>query len=65
VWRESILFRDWLRADPVHRDGYLAEKRRLAAVTEHVDDYGDGKLGWIGAALADAEVWAAATGWTP
>ena len=30
VWREVLLFRDWLRADPSHRDAYLAEKRRLA-----------------------------------
>jgi dephospho-CoA kinase len=65
VWRETLLFRDWLRADPAHRDGYLAEKQRLAAGAGHVDAYGDGKLGWVGAALGRAEAWAAATGWTP
>jgi dephospho-CoA kinase len=65
VWRETLLFRDWLRADDRHRDAYLAEKRRLAAGTQHVDEYSDGKLDWIGDALGRAEDWAAAVGWTP
>jgi GrpB-like predicted nucleotidyltransferase (UPF0157 family) len=65
VWRETLLFRDWLRVDPAHREAYLAEKQRLAATSEHVDTYSDGKLGWIGDALGRAETWAAATGWTP
>jgi dephospho-CoA kinase len=65
VWRETLLFRDWLRADARHRDAYLAEKRRLTASTEHVDDYGDGKLEWIGAALGRATTWATAVGWEP
>jgi len=64
VWRETLLFRDWLRADTGNRDAYLAEKRRLAAATEHVDSYSDGKLGWVGDALARAEQWAVRAGWT-
>jgi GrpB-like predicted nucleotidyltransferase (UPF0157 family) len=65
VWRETLLFRDWLRADDRHRDAYLDEKCRLAAATGHVDDYSDGKLEWIGDALGRAEAWAAATSWSP
>ena len=65
VWRETLLFRDWLRADTSHRDAYLAEKRRLTHQTDHVDAYSDGKLGWISDALGRAEAWAAATGWAP
>ena len=65
VWRETLLFRDWLRADSCNRDGYLAEKRRLEQQTDHVDAYSDGKLDWITDALERAEHWAAATRWEP
>ena len=65
VWRETLLFRDWLRADPANRDAYLAEKRRLEQQTDHVDAYSAGKLGWITGALGRAEHWAAATAWQP
>ena len=65
VWRETLLFRDWLRADAANRDGYLAEKRRLEQHTDHVDAYSDGKLDWITDALGRAERWAAETDWQP
>jgi dephospho-CoA kinase len=66
VWREALLFRDWLRADAAARDGYAAVKRELAAQPGiEVDGYGREKLPWVAAALERAEAWAAATGWTP
>lgn len=65
VWRETLLFRDWLRASSANRDAYLAEKRRLEQQTDHVDAYSDGKLDWITDALGRAEHWAAATDWQP
>jgi GrpB-like predicted nucleotidyltransferase (UPF0157 family) len=64
VWREVLLFRDWLRADQTHRDAYLDVKRRLERATTHVNDYGDGKLPWISQALRAAEDWAQHTHWT-
>lgn len=64
VWRETLLFRDWLRAHPDERDAYAAMKRATADGPElHVDDYGLAKRPWISAALDRAEGWAAATGW--
>jgi dephospho-CoA kinase len=66
VWREVLLFRDWLRADALARAGYAATKRDLAGhAGTDVDAYGRGKLPWIAAALGRAEDWAAATNWTP
>jgi dephospho-CoA kinase len=63
VWRETLLFRDWLRSHPDERDAYAAMKRVLAG--SHVDAYSDEKRPWIHAALARAEGWAATTGWRP
>jgi dephospho-CoA kinase len=57
VWRETLLFRDWLRADVANRDRYLAFKRHLVETTADVDEYSDGKLSWIGAALDAAGQW--------
>jgi GrpB-like predicted nucleotidyltransferase (UPF0157 family) len=65
VWRETLLFRDWLRADAANRDRYLAFKQHLAHTTHDVDEYSSGKLSWIGDALAAASQWAQATGWQP
>lgn len=64
VWRETLLFRDWLRAHPDERDAYTAMKRALADGPEnHVDDYGRAKRPWISAALDRAEGWAARSRW--
>jgi GrpB-like predicted nucleotidyltransferase (UPF0157 family) len=65
VWRETLLFRDWLTADAVNRDRYLAFKEHLVATTDNVDDYGAGKLSWIGDALDAATRWAEEIGWQP
>ena len=51
VWRETLLFRDWLIADPANRDQYLAFKQHLVETTDNVDAYSEGKLQWIGDAL--------------
>jgi dephospho-CoA kinase len=66
IWRETLLFRDWLRSHDEERDAYAAAKRELAQRPDHdVDDYGSGKMPWISAALARAEDWAAAARWSP
>lgn len=66
VWRETLLFRDWLRAHDGERDGYAAMKQELAGRPGiHVDGYSVAKMPWISAALDRAGDWAAATGWSP
>ena len=40
VWRETLLFRDWLIGDAVNRDRYLAFKQYLVATTHYVDRSG-------------------------
>ncbi|MHB8246968.1 MAG: GrpB family protein [Acidimicrobiales bacterium] len=59
VWRETLLFRDWLRAHDAERDAYAAIKRELAARRDStVDDYGEDKMPWIRSALERAKRWA-------
>ena len=66
IWRETLLFRDWLRGHDGERDAYAAMKQDLAGRPGmHVDDYSVAKMPWISAALARAGDWAAATGWSP
>ena len=66
IWRETLLFRDWLRSHDEERDAYAAMKRELTQRPDHdVGDYGRDKMPWISAALARAEDWAAAAGWSP
>lgn len=64
-WRWSLLFRDWLRADPHARDEYAAHKRQLAAQATTIDAYAEAKEPWFDLAADRAERWAAATGWRP
>ncbi len=66
VWRDALLFRDWLRVHADERAAYEAIKRRLAAEEDlHVDRYSDEKLPWIRAGLQRAETWATEIRWTP
>lgn len=66
VWREALLFRDWLRANDEERDAYAAMKQRLGARTDaHVDTYSKDKMPWIRAGLARAERWADDVAWKP
>jgi dephospho-CoA kinase len=65
-WRDALLFRDWLRADPVARDEYLALKREAAARDATDPDAGNYvamKEPWFDAALPRAERWAATSAW--
>jgi dephospho-CoA kinase len=66
IWRETLLLRDWLRAQPQAAAEYATVKRTLAARSDHdVDDYGVDKMPWISAALGRAAGWAAESGWNP
>jgi dephospho-CoA kinase len=65
AWRFALLFRDWLRHEPVERDAYTALKRRLASTHETTDDYTEGKEPWFAQAFGRANAWAALTDWTP
>jgi dephospho-CoA kinase len=59
VWRASLLFRDWLRANPDERDEYERLKLGLGAADDaHVDSYSHDKMPWVRAGLARAEPWA-------
>jgi hypothetical protein len=66
IWRETLLFRDWLRSHDEERDAYAALKRGLAERSgRNVDDYNTDKMPWISAALARAGQWAARSNWSP
>jgi dephospho-CoA kinase len=66
VWQETLLLRDWLRADPDGRGEYAALKADLAGRPGvDVDGYGHDKLPWIRSALVRAEAWAGVQGWSP
>lgn len=66
IWRETLLFRDWLRGHDGERDAYAAMKRALASRPgRDIDDYGRDKMPWISAAAARAESWAQSTAWSP
>lgn len=55
AWREVLLLRDWLRATPEGASEYAELKARLAAAPHaSIDDYADGKTGWLREALARA-----------
>lgn len=65
VWREALLFREWLRAHPEESRSYEAMKTALVTGGAHVDRYSEDKMPWIRDGLARAEQWAIATGWSP
>lgn len=66
VWRDALLFRDWLRSMSHERASYESMKREVAAEDDvNVDRYSEAKMPWIRAGLARAEVWAADTCWVP
>ncbi|MGH3825588.1 MAG: dephospho-CoA kinase [Pseudonocardiaceae bacterium] len=63
-WRETLLLRDWLRADPDGAREYAELKHRLAARQwNNIDAYATAKTPFIRGALDHAERWAARTGW--
>jgi dephospho-CoA kinase len=66
IWRETLLFRDWLRAHQGERDAYAELKAGLAERPgSNVDDYSAHKMPWISAALSRAGQWAARSNWSP
>lgn len=67
-WRNTLLFRDWLRAVPVARAEYLSIKKSAVAACGADPDarrYVAQKEPWFAAAAERAEEWAASTGWSP
>lgn len=66
VWRDVLLFRDWLRAHADERRAYAAMKQSLAGrPLADVDTYGSDKMPWIRARLAKAEAWSEEVNWMP
>jgi len=62
-WEASLLFRDWLVANPSERDEYADLKRALARTEATTTAYTLAKEPWIDGALERARVWARHTGW--
>jgi dephospho-CoA kinase len=66
IWRETLLFRDWLRTHQGERDAYTELKAGLAERPgSNIDDYSTGKMPWISSALSRAGQWAARSNWSP
>ena len=63
-WEASLLFRDWLVANPSERDEYADLKRALARTEATTTAYTLAKEPWIDGALERARVWARNTGWS-
>lgn len=55
VWKETLLFRDFLRAYSTERDRYAEIKQSLVSQHVNVDRYGELKMPYIRAALERAE----------
>jgi dephospho-CoA kinase len=64
-WRWTLLFRDWLRADPAVCAEYERLKRDVSGGDRDIEQYIDGKRPWFQSALPRAEEWARRVGWTP
>jgi len=54
VWKETLLFRDFLRSNNAERDKYAVLKRSLEQESVSVDDYSELKMPYIRAALKRA-----------
>ena len=64
--RYALLFRDYLRSNPVVRDGYEIVKRRLTEIfPESIDGYLSIKDPFMDVIYAGAEFWATNVGWKP
>jgi dephospho-CoA kinase len=55
VWKETLLFRDFLRGNTSERHGYAEMKRSLEAQGLDVDRYGELKMPYIRAILSKAD----------
>lgn len=63
--RYTLLFRDYLRAEPAARDTWSAFKLRLAQSVPDIYDYGQIKTPATEMLMPAAVRWADATGWAP
>jgi GrpB-like predicted nucleotidyltransferase (UPF0157 family) len=63
--RLALLFRDWLRAEPLAVAGYSQFKLALAAAVPDLGAYTDIKDPVVDVIVAAAAHWAASTGWQP
>lgn len=64
--RYPLLFRDYLRANPVVRDAYEIVKRRLVGIfPDNIDGYLSIKDPYMDTIYAGAEHWARNVGWKP
>ena len=62
VWRDALLFRDWLREFPGSREEYSALKRSLAERADlDINGYSAAKARWVSTALRQATAWAMST----
>lgn len=61
--RSNLLFRDYLRANDVARDAWGGFKRKLARVTNDIQEYGQFKAGPTALLMMAAENWATDTRW--
>lgn len=64
-WRYALLFRDYLRAEPMAAAAYAELKRRLAGLAPTTAVYADAKDPGCDLIMLAARQWAAATGWAP
>jgi dephospho-CoA kinase len=66
-WRETLMFRDWLRAEPEPRADYQRMKEHVADehATGTIPEYGVGKEPWFDRVWAEMAAWAERTGWRP
>lgn len=62
--RYALLFRDYLRANDDARDAWAYVKQTVAVRSVSPDDYTDTKDPLTDQLMAEAERWAAATGWS-
>lgn len=63
--RYALLFRDYLRANPVPRGAWGRFKVRLAKTATELNDYGQIKQPATEILMLGAEAWASRTGWRP
>lgn len=64
-WRFALLFRDWLRTEPLVRERYAVEKRRLLAADPRTDSYTERKAEWFSTAYGECMQWGRRMRWEP
>ncbi|TDC80559.1 dephospho-CoA kinase [Micromonospora sp. KC606] len=64
-WRQALLTRDHLRAEPDQRAAYLRSQRELAAGAPDDGEFATSGEPWFDEERLRAQEWAARTGWRP